>query len=101
MKTFSWEDRDGQRWIQLEGELDHDECLALKDRLHEAVAEGDWDVVVVLDGVDFMGSMAIGLLLKEHSTLAKQGRALRLTGLKPGIRRILQEMNLLEVFGEI
>jgi len=101
MKTFSWEDRDGERWIQLEGELDQQECLALQDRLHEAVAEGDWDVVLVLDGVSFMGSMAIGLLIKERNLLVKQGRALKLSGLRPGIRRIFQEMNLLEVFGEI
>ena len=101
METISWEDRDGTRWIELEGELDHDDCAELKQRLDELTDGAEGDVVLVLAGVSFMGSMAIGVLLNQHSKLKKQGRALRLTGIRPTIRTVLDSMHLLQVFLEV
>ena len=100
METISWEDRDGVRWIELEGELDHEVCLELRDKL-TAAADGDGDVVIVMGGVSFIGSIGIGILLKTHQTLKKQGRAMHLKAIRPGIRAILDSMNLLTVFKEI
>jgi len=100
METVSWEDRDGVRWIELEGELDHEVCLELKDRLAEA-ASGDGEVVIVMDGVSFLGSMGIGILLNLHQKLQAQGRAMRLKGIRPAIRTVLDSMNLLTVFLEV
>ena len=101
METISWEDRDGTRWIELEGELDHDGCAELKQRLDELTDGAEGDVVLVLAGVSFMGSMAIGALLNQHSKLKKQGRVLRLTGIRPAIRAVLDSMHLLQVFLEV
>ena len=103
MDTASWEDRDGQRWIQLEGELDHQACLDLKLRelFDQAVKDGDWDIVVVLDGVTFISSMAIGMLVAVSQQLRKDGRRLRVSGLKPNIRDLLDSMRILDVFEEI
>ncbi len=99
METISWEDRDGVRWIELEGELDHEVCVELQDKLNEA-ADGDSDIVIVMGGVSFLGSMGIGILLKLHQKLEKQGRAMHLKGIRPGIRTILDSMHLLTVFRE-
>ncbi len=100
METISLEDRDGVRWIELEGELDHEVCLELRDKLDEA-AGGDADVVIVMSGVSFLGSIGIGILLKLHQKLEKQGRAMHLKAIRPGIRTILDSMHLLTVFQEI
>ena len=101
METFGWQDRNGVRWIQLEGELDHQVILELQDRLDEAVAESDGDVVFVMEGVSFLGSMAIGVLLHQQKKVAARGNTLYLKGLRPSIRTILGSMNLLEVFSEL
>jgi len=76
METISWEDRDGARWIALEGELDHEGCALVRERFGSAVREGEGDVVVVLEGVTFLSSMGVGMLLRARETLEKQGRRL-------------------------
>jgi anti-anti-sigma factor len=101
METVTWDDREGVRWIQLEGELDNDVCLALKEGFLEAVLGGRGDVVVVLEGVGFLSSMGIGMLNDARQELARKGRVLRLHGLKPALRRVLEAMNLMEVFEEL
>ena len=101
MESVSWEDRDGARWIQLEGELDHDACLDIGDRFREAVGAGEADVIVVMAGVTFLSSMGIGMLAKAREDLARKGRVLKLQGLKPSLRGVLESMNLMEVFEEL
>ena len=98
METISWEDRDGARWIALEGELDHEGCALVRERFGSAVREGEGDVVVVLEGVTFLSSMGVGMLLRARETLEKQGRRLKLTGIGTAVRRALELMNLTEVF---
>ncbi len=103
MEAITWEDRDGLRWIQLEGEIDHQAVhdLRLKERLDAAVADGDWDVVVVMEGVTFLCSAAIGLLLSTSMALRKKERALKLSGLPANLARLLTEMDILKEFEEI
>ncbi len=101
MDSVTWEDREGVRWIALEGELDHDACHAIWDQFQQAVAEGEGDIFVVMGGVTFICSMGIGILVNVHQALAKKDRALKLSGLRPGTRTILDEMNLLELFKEV
>ncbi len=101
MEMISWEDRDGARWIELEGELDHEVADKLRCRLNEATDGSEEDVVLVLTGVTFLGSMGIGVLLNQHQKLAKQGRAMLLNGIPPVIRMVLDSMNLLTVLREM
>jgi len=100
METVSWEDRAGVRWIAVEGELDHEGCLVIRDRFHDAVAAGEGDVVISLGGVTFLSSMGVGMLLRARENLARQGRALKLNSLTPQVRRALELMNLQQVFEE-
>lgn len=101
METVSWEDKDGARWIQLEGELDHEGCALIRDRFDKAVLDGKGDVVVAMDGVTFLASMGVGMLLKARETLASQGRTLKLSGVRTPVRKALELMNLLKVFEQV
>ncbi len=74
MDSVTWEDREGVRWIALEGELDHEACHAIRDQFQQAVAEGEGDICVVMGGVTFICSMGIGMLLNAHQALAKKDR---------------------------
>ena len=64
MASISWQDIGGVRTIDLEGEIDHPSALEIEDRMQEAVASSDGDIIVVLAGVPFMSSAGIGLLIK-------------------------------------
>lgn len=100
-ETISWNDRDGARWISLEGELDHEGCAEIRDRFDEAVREGEGDVIVEMGGVTFLASMGVGMLLKARETLAGQGRKIKLAGVRTPVRKALELMNLLKVFEQV
>lgn len=101
VESISWQDRDGARWIALEGELDHEGCAEIRDRFDGALRDGKGDIVVAMDGVTFLASMGVGMLLKARETLAKQGRKLKLSGVRTPVRRALELMNLLKVFEQV
>jgi len=101
VETISWQDRDGARWIALEGELDHEGCALIRDRFDKAVLDGKADVIVALDGVTFLASMGVGMLLKARETLGAKGRKLKLSGVRTPVRRALELMNLLKVFEQV
>lgn len=100
MQTISWEDREDARWVTLEGDLDGQGCLLLKDRFQEAVAGAPGDVILALEGVSFLSSMGVGLLLQARESLQEGGHELRLHGVQRPVRRALELMNLVGVFPE-
>ncbi len=101
MIQISWQDRDHNTWLELEGELDHADCLEIRDGFHERIEKGDGDVIVVMGGLTFMSSMGIGMLVKASETLRKQGRELKLSGIPDNIRKVLDAMQLLDVFSVV
>ncbi|MHC4450332.1 MAG: STAS domain-containing protein [Planctomycetota bacterium] len=98
MLTASWEDRDKTLWIELEGELDHDDCLKIRDEFNDRIEKGDGDVIIVMTGLTFLSSMGIGMLVKAHNRLKAQGRELKLSGVPEKIRKVFEATQLLDVF---
>jgi anti-anti-sigma factor len=101
MQTMSWEDREDARWVTFEGDLDGSGCLLLKEQFQEAVTGAQGDVVVALEGVSFLSSMGVGLLLQARESLQGRGSLLRLHGVQRPVRRALELMNLVGVFPEV
>ncbi len=100
MISIEWKDQDGARWIELEGELDHETAPALKEQLDSGIQQTDGDVFVVLGGVSFVASMVIGVLLDARKRLAEKGRTLRLAGIPSPFRTALKLMALDGFFEE-
>ena len=98
MLTASWQDRDNTLWIELEGEMDHEDCLEIRDEFRERIARGDGDVVIVMKGLTFLSSMGMGMLVKANKELKEQGRTLKLSGIPDNIRKVLAATGLLEEF---
>jgi len=98
MLRTSWEDRDQNLWIELDGELDHDDCLSVRDEFRDRIRKGEGDVTIVMNGLTFMSSMGIGMLVQAAQDLKEQGRTITLAGIRPNIRKVLESMNLLDVF---
>ena len=101
MLRTSWEDRDHNLWVVLDGELDHEDCLAIRDEFHERIEKGDGDVTIVMDRLAFMSSMGLGMLVKAANDLKVQGRTITLSGIRPNIRKVLESMQLLDVFAVV
>ncbi len=99
--SMDWEDRDDQRWIRLEGELDHEGCSAVADRFQRAASGGPETVVVDLNGVTFVASDGLRLLLETRKHLQDEGRRILVAGLREPARGVFETVGILGAIPEI
>ena len=99
--SMDWEDREDQRWIRLEGELDHEGCSAVGDRFRRAASEGPETVVVDLEGVTFVTSDGLRLLLETRKHLRDSGRRILVAGLHEPARGVFETVGILGAIPEI
>ena len=101
MASLKWEDRGEARWILIEGELDHDGSHELGHSLQDAAGTGGGPVVVDMGAVTFVGSHALRLLLEAHHNLGAAGRSLRVSGLRPLVRKVFETTGILDAIPEV
>jgi anti-anti-sigma factor len=77
--------------VTLAGELDMKATFALEPELERLTQDTDARVLVVdMDGVEFMDSSVLGLLLATQQRLQAQGIRFLLANPSRGVRRILE-----------
>jgi anti-sigma B factor antagonist len=84
--------------VTVRGEIDVHTAPALRDRLSEVLREGEELVVVHLDGVTFMDSTGLGVLVGAHKSQRAHGGTLELVCSQPRLLRILELTGLRKVF---
>jgi len=71
-------------------ELDHDTTLRFKAELKSIVASGGTSPIIVdLEIVEFLPSIALGALVVIHLALKRNGRKFALAGVRPAIKDIM------------
>lgn len=95
-----FEDRRDARWIHLEGELDHVGCAEMGDEFRDAVGSGPDAVVVDMTHVTFVASHGIRLLLQANRHLKDAGRTLRIAGMSPHVRKVLETTGIFHAIPE-
>ena len=101
MDKLSWQDRDGGRWLILEGELDHVACAQLEDDFRTAAFDAAGLVIADMGGVSFVASHGLRMLLQVHKKLKDDGRQLRVAHMRPHVRQVLETTGLLQVIPEM
>ena len=94
MAQLTFADRGKVRWILLEGELDQSDVLDLKAEFDAAIDGAAGDVVLDFEGVTFLATLGIGLIVSTQDRLDGEGRALRLANVPASIDRTLRTMNM-------
>lgn len=75
--------------VQVVGRFDGSTVPLVRAALHEAVDDGDEDVLLDISGVDWIDLPALALLADTQRRLRERGRRLRLRGCEPRVRRAL------------
>ncbi len=92
-------ERDGATClITLAGEVDVYTSPQLKQRIADAVDDGCVNLVVALDGLDFIDSSGLGVLVSGLRRVKEHGGTLRLVCTKDGILKIFRITGLDKVF---
>ena len=76
--------------VTVRGEVDVHTAPALRERLTEVVRQGEDRVVVFLDGVTFIDSVGLGVLVAAHHAQEARGGTLEIVCGEPRVLRILQ-----------
>ena len=75
--------------VTVRGEVDVHTAPALRERLHEVVSQGERRVVVHLDGVTFMDSTGLGVLVGTHTAQRAAGGTMEVVCGEPRVLRII------------
>jgi anti-sigma B factor antagonist len=84
--------------VMVEGEIDVYTAPKLREKLIELVSEGSYDVVVNLEGVDFLDSTGLGVLVGALKRVKAHDGSLSLVCTQDKILKIFKITGLTKVF---
>jgi anti-sigma B factor antagonist len=77
--------------VKLEGELlGGSEGKLFQDRLYQAIRDGQVNMIVDMEGIKWMNSSGLGIIMAGLSTLRGSGGDLRLAGMSERVRRPIE-----------
>jgi anti-sigma B factor antagonist len=89
---------DGHAVLDVKGEIDVYTAPKLREKLIELVADGTYDVVVNLEGVDFLDSTGLGVLVGALKRVKAHDGSLSLVCTQDKILKIFKITGLTKVF---
>jgi anti-sigma B factor antagonist len=91
-------ERDGRSVLSVRGEVDVYTAPRLREKLVELVAQGKHQIVVDLEGVDFLDSTGLGVLVGGLKRLRSHDGDLTLVCTQPRILKVFEITGLTKVF---
>ena len=86
--------------MDVTGRLTSFEAQAFRDAIQRLLRQGDNNIVLNLNGLDYMDSSGIGELVRNYVAVVKKGGAMKVVGLAPKVEEILKVTQLYQVFPE-
>ncbi|MCM8761633.1 MAG: STAS domain-containing protein [Candidatus Omnitrophica bacterium] len=81
--------------IAAEGEIDSDTYKNLEAQLTAAIKQGARLLILNMEGVDYITSMGICVILKAKESIEKLGGTFIMTSLQPQIKKVFDIVNVL------
>lgn len=86
--TFETAEHNGWTVLSVGGEVDVATAGQLRDQVTGMIASGTQRIIADLDGVDFMDSTGLGVLVGAHKSLVEVGGAMRVVCSQPTILKV-------------
>lgn len=84
--------------IELRGEIDLSTSPSFKEKVYETIESGKKDVVIDLNGLEFMDSTGLGVLVAALKKTSMEGGSIRLVCAKRNIMKVFTITGLDKVF---
>ena len=89
MKDFYVEKRGGTLVVSLLKEVDHHMARKVREEVDALLDKGTIKYLLLdFEGVDFMDSSGIGMIMGRYKKIKFLGGEMRISGVKPGVERI-------------
>ena len=92
------EEKDGATILAVRGEVDVYTAPRLREKLVELVSQGKYRIIVDLEGVDFLDSTGLGVLVGGLKRLRSHDGDLTLVCTQPRILKVFEITGLTKVF---
>lgn len=86
--TFDTTEYNGWTVLAVGGEIDVATAGQLRDQVSAMISDGAHRIVADLDGVEFMDSTGLGVLVGAHKSLVDAGGAMRVVCSQPTILKV-------------
>jgi anti-sigma B factor antagonist len=96
--TLNVERREGVVICQVSGELDASNARELLDAIDREAAAGATRIVLSLAKLDYIDSSGLGALVKCLKNARSRGGDVKLSGLKPEVKKVLELTRLDRIF---
>lgn len=96
--TLATRDVDGRVVIGVAGEIDVYSAPKLRDRLSDLVGEGAYDLIIDMEGVEFIDSTGLGVLVGGLKKVRSHDGGLKLVCTQDRLLKIFQITGLSKVF---
>ncbi|MGH2740515.1 MAG: STAS domain-containing protein [Actinomycetota bacterium] len=100
MPELSLESRTEKNWVVLEvtGEVDLATAPQLRDRLNGLIDDGGAQLIVNLEGVSFLDSTGLSVLVATLNRMQERGGTFALAALSGPVRKVLDTVGLEKQF---
>ena len=88
--TLTTRDVDGKTIVAVGGEIDVYTAPKLRDKITELVAAGVYDIVIDMEGVEFLDSTGLRLVLRWRALLAREERSLAIVCPPGPVRKLFE-----------
>ncbi len=87
--------------VKINEEIDHHTCEKIRDKLDLAIEfRGARRLIFDFDGVNFMDSSGLGLIMGRYKSITKKGGSVSVVKLKPTVRKIFQMSGIFKILDE-
>lgn len=86
--------------MDVSGRLTSFEGQAFRDAIQRLLRQGENNIILNLQGLDYLDSSGIGELVRNYLAVVKKGGAMKVVGLAPKVEEILKITQLYQVFPE-
>ena len=87
--------------VKINEEIDHHTCEKIKNKIDLAIEFRNAKYLIFdFDGVNFMDSSGIGLIIGRYKLISKNGGQAIIVNLKPAVRRIFQMSGIFKILTE-
>ena len=95
---LSYEKNRGRLTVRLQGELDHESVAPIRAELDQLLTDPKVKHLVLdMEGVSFMDSSAIGLVIGRYKALSRRGGSVSVARAAPRVDRIFEMAGLYQI----
>jgi anti-sigma B factor antagonist len=98
--TVSIRQSDNVSLVDVKGRLTSFEAQAFREAIHGLISRGHKNIILNLNGLEYLDSSGIGELVRNYLSVVKKGGAMKVVGLAPKVEEILKVTQLYQVFPE-